>query len=90
MNKQNLLYVSIAALVLDVLGSTTHLGAITAIGGLVSLAVWIMGMIMMARIKRWGWFVAILFLSPLATLLYGIMGPTAPKGSVMPTYPTSA
>ncbi len=36
---------------------------------------WVMALVRTARIHAWGWFVAILLLSPVATLLYGFFGP---------------
>lgn len=85
MNKQTLLYTSIAAIVLLIVGSavanshyTVGLGA-EGLGSIAALVVWIGGMIKMAQLKRWGWFVGILIFSPLAPLLYGIFGPEAPR-----------
>ncbi len=87
MNKQTLLYTSIAAIVLLIVGSavanshsnyTVGLGA-EGLGYIAVLVVWIGGMIKMVQLKRWGWFVGILIFSPLAPLLYGIFGPEAPR-----------
>lgn len=46
------------------------------VGALLAFVSWLLGLIKTAQIKRWGWFVAIFFLTPLSSLLYGIMGPT--------------
>ncbi len=45
------------------------------LGGLSSTAAWIMGLIKTAQVKAWGWFVAVLLVSPLGSLIYGIAGP---------------
>jgi len=85
MNKQTLLYASVAAIVLVIVASfvsTSHhtigLG-VEALGGIAGLVAWIGGMIKMVQLKRWGWFVGVLLLAPLSTLLYGIIGPEAPR-----------
>jgi hypothetical protein len=46
------------------------------LGGLMAFVAWIMGIIATARIGRWGWFVLVLLISPLGSLIYGIAGPT--------------
>ncbi len=85
MSKQALLYVSIAAIALAVVGSVltnsgTSAGTIVSgLGGLGALAAWIGGLIKTIQLKRWGWFVAVLLLAPITTLLYGIYGPAAPR-----------
>ena len=48
-------------------------------GTLAVLAAFVLGLVKTAQIRRWGWFVAILLLSPLGSLLYGIAGPTERK-----------
>jgi hypothetical protein len=53
--------------------------AVYAIGGLVALVTWIMGLVKTAQLKRWGWFVEVLLLGLLGTLIYGIAGPQHPK-----------
>lgn len=45
-------------------------------GVLAALLAWIMGLIKTAQIRRWGWFVLVFLISPLGSLLYGIVGPT--------------
>lgn len=45
------------------------------IGYIGSFVAWLFGLIKTAQLRRWGWFVAILLLSPLASLIYGIAGP---------------
>ena len=45
-------------------------------GALAALAAWIMGLIQTARIGRWGWLLVVLLISPLGSLLYGLVGPT--------------
>jgi hypothetical protein len=48
-------------------------------GALAALMAWILGLFATARVRRWGWFVAVLLLSPLGSLLYGLAGPTQRK-----------
>ena len=48
-------------------------------GGLAALAAWIGGLIKIGQIRRWGWFVAVLLLPALGSLLYGLAGPTQRK-----------
>ena len=48
-------------------------------GTLAILAAFVLGLIKTAQIRRWGWFVAVLLLSPLGSLLYGIAGPSERK-----------
>jgi hypothetical protein len=45
-------------------------------GVLAGLAAWIGGLIKTGQIRRWGWFVAVLVLPALGSLLYGLVGPT--------------
>lgn len=44
-------------------------------GVLAALLAWIIGLIRTAQIRRWGWFLVVLLLSPLGSLLYGVAGP---------------
>ncbi|MDP9373596.1 MAG: hypothetical protein M3Q65_14325 [Chloroflexota bacterium] len=82
MNRQTLLYLSIGALALSILGailarSGSGFGTLLAgVGGLLSLVAWIMGLIMAGRNRQWGWLVGILLFTPLATLLYSLLGRT--------------
>ena len=48
-------------------------------GALAALVAWVMGLITTAHLRRWGWFVAVLLISPLGSLLYGLAGPTQRK-----------
>jgi hypothetical protein len=48
-------------------------------GALAAVVAWILGLITTAQLGRWGWFVAVLLLSPLGSLLYGLAGPTQRK-----------
>ena len=48
-------------------------------GALAALVAWILGLIRTAQLGRWGWFVAVLLISPLGSLLYGLAGPTQRK-----------
>lgn len=43
---------------------------------LAALVAWIIGMIKTAQIRRWAWFVVVLLISPLGSLLYGVVGTT--------------
>lgn len=45
------------------------------VSGIVGFPAWVMALVRTARVRRWGWFVAILLLSPVATLVYGVFGP---------------
>lgn len=45
------------------------------LGGICTLIAWIGGLIKTAQISRWGWFVLVLLLSPLGSLIYGFAGP---------------
>lgn len=45
------------------------------LGFLTTAVAWIMGLIKTAQVKAWGWFVAVLLVSPLGSLIYGIAGP---------------
>lgn len=46
------------------------------VGGLCAFVAWILGLVKTAQIGRWGWFVLVLLISPLGSLIYGIAGPT--------------
>src|SRR5579862_233153 len=48
-------------------------------GALAILAAFLFGLVKTAQLRRWGWFVAVLLLSPLGSLLYGLLGPTERK-----------
>ncbi len=50
-------------------------GLVYLLGIVASLIAWIMGLVKTAQIGRWGWFVAVLLISPLGSLLYGLAGP---------------
>lgn len=55
---------------------TIGLGLLVLVVALVFTFVgWILGIVKTAMIGRWGWFVAVLLLSPLGSVLYGIFGP---------------
>ncbi len=91
MSKKTLLYLSIATLALYVIGrfflldaaARSHNGLFALIALLVYpvatvillLITWITGLIQTARMKRWGWFVALFFLTPISSLLFGLIGP---------------
>jgi hypothetical protein len=40
------------------------------VGGIATFTTWILGLVRAATRQQWGWFVAILFLTPIATLAY--------------------
>ncbi len=81
-NRQTLLYLSIGALALGIVGAIlartgSGFGTLLAgVGGLLSLVAWIMGLIMAGRNRQWGWLIGILLFTPLATLLYSLLGRT--------------
>ena len=49
------------------------------LGAICSLIAFIGGLIKTAQIGAWVWFVLILLFTPLATLIYGIVGPDKPQ-----------
>lgn len=56
------------------------IGLVLYVGGvIVGLAAWFGGLIKTGQIRRWGWFVAVLLLPALGSLLYGLAGPTQRK-----------
>lgn len=55
----------------------TTIGLVLYLAGvLAALLAWLMGLLKTAQIRRWGWFVVVLLISPLGSLLYGVVGPT--------------
>jgi hypothetical protein len=57
--------------------SATTIGLVLYLAGvLAALLAWIMGLLKTAQIRRWAWFVVVLLISPLGSLLYGVVGPT--------------
>jgi hypothetical protein len=48
-------------------------------GALAGLAAWIGGLIKTGQLRRWGWFVVVLLLPALGSLLYGLVGPAKRK-----------
>jgi len=48
-------------------------------GALAGLVAWIGGLIKTGQINRWGWFITVLLLPALGSLLYGLAGPTQRK-----------
>lgn len=55
----------------------TTIGLVLYLAGvLAALVAWIMGLIKTAQIRRWAWFVVVLLISPVGSLLYGVVGPT--------------
>jgi len=56
--------------------SAVVIGFVLYLSGVIAAIIaWIVGLITTARIKRWGWFVAVLILPVLGSLLYGLIGP---------------
>jgi hypothetical protein len=47
------------------------------VGAVLTFVAWLLGLIKTARMSRWGWFVVVLLLSPLGSLIYGLAGPEA-------------
>lgn len=45
------------------------------VGAILTLIAWIGGLIKTAKASAWGWFVLVLLLSPLGSLIYGAAGP---------------
>jgi hypothetical protein len=56
------------------------------VGGLAGTVAWILGLIKTAQVKAWGWFVAVLLVSPIGSLIYGIAGPDQPATMPPPGY----
>ncbi|HEX9057005.1 MAG TPA: hypothetical protein VF818_05680 [Ktedonobacterales bacterium] len=48
---------------------------ILMLGYITAGVAWLLGLIKTGMTSRWGWFVAIFFLSPISSLIYGIVGP---------------
>lgn len=59
-------------------GSAALGGILNLVGGIAWFVAWLLGIIKTATIKRWGWFVLVLLLSPLGSLIYGAAGPDQP------------
>lgn len=59
-----------------VLGGSLIALLVFLVGGVAGFIAWIMGLVKTAQIGRWGWFVAVLLLGMLGTLIYGLAGPT--------------
>ena len=60
--------------------------ALVAVGALVEVVSWIMALISVALLGRWGWFLVMLILAPLGLLLlvmiiYSFVGPAQPRAS---------
>jgi hypothetical protein len=62
---------------------------VLVLGSVSTFVAWILGLIKTAQVKAWGWFVAVLLVSPLGSLIYGIAGPDqAPAAQYAgPQYP---
>ena len=45
-------------------------------GVIAALLAWIIGLVTTARIGRWGWLIVVLLISPVGSLLYGLVGPS--------------
>lgn len=46
------------------------------LGALAALVAWLMGLVTTARLGRWGWFFVVFLISPVGSLLYGLVGPS--------------
>lgn len=46
-------------------------------GVVAAFIAWVLGLITTLARGRWGWFLVVLLLSPLGSLLYGLFGPTS-------------
>jgi hypothetical protein len=53
-----------------VIGLVLYLASVLA-----ALLAWIVGLFRTAQLTRWGWFVVVLLISPLGSLLYGVASP---------------
>lgn len=56
--------------------ATTGLALYLA-GVALALLAWLLGLVKTAHIRRWFWFIVVFLLSPLGSLLYGVMGPSS-------------
>ncbi|HEY7125781.1 MAG TPA: hypothetical protein VH540_17630 [Ktedonobacterales bacterium] len=80
MNKRTLLYLSIAAIVLIIVGiilgpTTSVIGGILSLLGFIALFLaWVMGLLFTFRAKQWLWFVIVFLFFALGTLVYSLMG----------------
>ena len=83
MNKTTFLILGIVTIALLVVGQAAKVTAVYDLGLLGSFVAWVLGIIKMAQLKRWGWLVAVILVTPLATLLYGIYGPTSARGGLV-------
>ena len=89
MSKKTILYLSIGAIALFILGlilvlvgAGNNSGGLALLGvvlyslaGLLTFLSWLFGIIRTARAQAWGWFVVIFLFSPISGLIYGIMAP---------------
>ena len=71
LTKRNLLYVSIAAIVLPSLGFFLNSSLISYLAYLAAL---IMGLVITFRAKQWLWLILTIFFTPLVTLIYSLIG----------------
>lgn len=71
----------------QVAGQTLIAILLYIVGGLCAFVGWILGLVKTAQIGRWGWFVLVLLISPLGSLIYGIAGPTERAVPAMATMP---
>jgi hypothetical protein len=46
-------------------------------GVVVALLAWLLGLVKTAHIRRWFWFIVVFLLSPLGSLVYGLLGPSS-------------
>jgi uncharacterized membrane protein len=79
-SKRNLLGLSIAAIVLLVIGYMLVLMginglALAAFGAGIAVVAWILGLITTVRSRRYGWMIAIALTGVIGTLAYGLFGP---------------
>jgi hypothetical protein len=62
-------------------GAFAGLVSLFLIGGVLGVAAWLLGLMRAARLRQWEWFVAVLVLGPLGTLLYGLAGSQEPAAA---------
>lgn len=67
-------------------GGTAWVVILVSIAFLLTIAVWVGGMVKTARNRHWVWFALIFFLPPLATLAYGLFGPEGLDRGKRPFY----
>ena len=82
MSERMILWLTVGAIVVFIIGfimvlnGSSDIGGWLALGaGLASLIPWIAAIIKVIRTQKWGWFVGLLVFGILGSIAYGISGP---------------